>query len=108
MERLIEQARAALIALPPGPWTAYGTTVYAGSTVVAQAGRQGPTGERTAQTLALLPDLIRLLVTAAPDTLLGKISELEAKVERLEDKIVDLGIDLEHAKDRGECNRDGD
>ena len=103
MDILIEQARAALNALPPGPWTAYGTTVYAGSNIVAEMARKGPAGEQTARTLALLPDLIRVLVTVAPDTMLGKLVELEEKVDALEDKITDLEVELKLAREGRGC-----
>jgi hypothetical protein len=95
MEKLLEQARAALIQLPPGPWTAYGTTVYAGSTVVAQTFRQGPQGEQIARTLAQLPDLIHLLVAAGPDSMMSKLGEKEREIERLQDRITELEITLD-------------
>ena len=100
MERLLEEARAALAHLPPGPWTAYGTTVYAGSTVVAQVPKQGPQGEQIARTLAQLPDLIHLLVVTGPDTLMGRLQEQDEKIEQLEDKIIDLEVDLKIAKEK--------
>ena len=100
MERLLEEARAALHHLPPGPWTAYGTTVYAGSTVVAQVPKQGWEGERIARTLAQLPDLIHLLVVTGPDTLMGRLQEQDEKIEQLEDKIIDLEVDLKIATEK--------
>lgn len=106
MERLLEEARAALMQLPPRPWTAYGTAVYAGSTVVAQVTKQGPQGEQIARTLAQLPDLIHLLAAAGPDSMMSKLAEKQAEIERLEDKIIDLEIDREEKV--GHCKELGD
>jgi hypothetical protein len=98
MERLLDEARAALTTLPPGPWTAYGTTVYAGSRVVAEVAAKGPQGEQTARTLAQLPDLIHLLVVVGPDSLMGRLQAQDAEIEQLKDRITDLEIDLDLAR----------
>jgi hypothetical protein len=104
MDKLLEEAKAALTALPPGPWTAYGTTVYAGSQVVAAVPQQGWRGEQIARTLARMPDLIHLLVVVGPETMMGRITALSEENERLQDRITDLEIDLES---KGYCDELG-
>ncbi len=58
-------------ALLLGPWTAYGTTVYAGSTVVCET--RGPKGPMLARSIARLPELLEEFAEKAE-----KLEELEA------------------------------
>ena len=76
-----ESVQSELAALPPGPWSAFGSSVYAGTQVVCMA--PGARGVLIAQAIAKLPDLLRILVTAHPDTLAARIAELEEECEEL-------------------------
>lgn len=71
--------------LPVGPWAAYGDSVYAGNRMVLTC--HGANGAATAKAIAAMPEILRVLAAAHPDTLAARIEELEQENAELREYV---------------------
>jgi chromosome segregation ATPase len=80
----------------PGPWTARGNKILAGSQPVAYV--VGRNGSNTANQIAKLPERLEAL-SAATQTQADRLAELEAKIEELEEERDNLKLTVRDLKE---------
>lgn len=92
LSELLDQTLANDLAkLPPGPWSHYGGSVYAGRTQVALVLHPSSTrATEIARVFSRLPDMVRLLSIATPDVLNARIERMNAEALEREARILEL------------------